>query len=198
MEEKRKRRLTPWMAGVLIAVLAILGLELYHASFPVEAGGGNLAACIAAFYDQNQGRSTALSPRVTLYESVTLGRQTYVRMALNEQEGVAVLKQGLTGRYRIERLHDGSTAFYSELVEDGGKKYVLLCGRNPGAAFAGMTFTLEGFTYHMEIPEQPHFMAWIEVDPRIEADHLDGNQLTFYDAQGGPLNGENLWSSGGI
>lgn len=179
-----KSRTGKWLAGGLAVLsLVVLGGFLYESAYPVEPDQSNLAECIQDFYLHG---STAAPPTVKLYDAVTVGERTYVLLELGENLdlGRAILKQSLTGRYRVTGLGYGGGNFREEIVEADGRKYLLLGGRNTGKQIAGAAFTIDGTAYQVEIPQQPRFLVCTEVDSRTEADHLNLETVIWYDAQG--------------
>ena len=192
----KKHRIKLWLAGGLVLLLAILTAAVYHTSYPVEADGSNLEMCIAAIY--NRGSNTVSSPVIKIYDSVTLGNRSYVLIEPGEDLGSVVLESGATGRDRIDRLSYGGGNFRNGIIEREGKTYLLHGGRNTGAAIADMTFTLNGFTGQLEIPQKAQFLVCMEIDSPVEDAHLDLERIHFFNAQGQEITEQYDLSGGGF
>lgn len=195
-----KNRAGKWVAGGAAAIcLLILAGLLYQSAYPIEPDRSNLTDCIQDFYLHG---SSAAPPSVITYDSdaVELGDRTYILLEIGENLdlGHVVLERSWTGRYKILNLGYGGGNFRSGVVEQDGKKYVLLGGRNTGEEIAGAVFTLDGFPYSLEIPEQSRFLACTEIDSRIESTHLDLDALTLYNARGEDITEAYDLSGGGI
>jgi len=194
MGKQHKSR--PWLiggvSGVLIAAVALF----YHTFYPVEPDGSNLETCIKDFY--NRGFSIEQSPVIQIHDSVTLGKTKYVLIELGEDLGRVILSQGLTGRYRIEKLGYGGGNFREGIVENAGKKYLLYGGRNTALQIAAMSVTLDGFTYNLAIPAKTRFLVCTEIDSRIEDNHVDLNRVVVYNAQGEDITERVDLSGGGM
>lgn len=185
------------VGGLTVLCMVILGEFLYRSAYPIEPDRSNLTECIQDFYLHG---STAAPPTVKLYDSVTVGERTYVLLELGENLdlGRVVLERGWTGRYKILNLGYGGGNFRSGVVEQDGQKYLLFGGRNTGEEIAGASFTLDGFPYSLEIPEQSRFLVCTEIDSRIASDHLDPDSLTLYNARGEDITEGCDLSGGGI
>ena len=193
-----KSRAGKWLAGGAAAIcLLILAGFLYQSAYPVEPDQSNLADCIQ---DRYLHGSTAKPPVVKLYDAVTVGERTYVLLELGENLdlGHAILERSQTGRYRVTGLGYGGGNFRRGVVEQDGQKYLLFGGRNTGEEIARAVFTLDGFSYSLEIPEQPRFLVCTEIDGRIESDHPDLEDLTLYNARGEDITEAYNLSGGGI
>ncbi len=177
-----KYRIKSWLIGGLAVLLLAVMAVIYHFSFPIEADCSNLEERIKDFY--NRGYSVEYSPTIKIHNSVTLGNSKYLLIEIDEDLGSVVLAQSVTGRYKIERLGYGSGNFREEIIESEGKKYLLYGGRNTSLEIASITFTLDGFTYGSDIPEETRFLVYTEIDSRIEANHLDLDSLRIYNTQG--------------
>lgn len=107
------------------------GGRLPHLSHPT--GPGHAAGYLADFYDR--GRSTPLSPQVTIYDELELGRRNYYLFEVGPdlELGTATLERGPLGRYKIVRMGWGGGNFKSSVEESGGEKYLLIAGGTPGS-----------------------------------------------------------------
>ena len=191
-----KYRITSWLIGGLAVLLLAVMAVIYHFSFPIEADCSNLEECIKNFY--NRGYSVEYSPTIKIHDSVTLGKNKYILIEINEDLGHVVLVQSITGRYKIDRLGYGSGNFREGIIESEGKKYLLYGGRNTNLEIASIIFTLDGFTYGLDIPGETRFFVYTEIDSRIEANHLDLDNLRIYNTQGEDITEKVDLSGGGI
>ncbi len=191
-----KYRITSWRIGGLAVLLLIVMAVIYHLSFPIEADLANLEEYIKDFY--NRGYSVEYSPVIKIHDSVILGKRKYMLIEIDEDIGNVVLEQSITGRFKIERLGYGDSNFRDGIIESEGKKYLLYGGRNTSLEIASITFTLDGFTYGLDIPEKTRFFVYTEIDRHIEENHLDLGNLRIYNSEGEDITEKVDLSSAGI
>lgn len=110
--------------------------------YPNKANDSNLEKNINRFCER--GQQEEFSTPVTLYDSITLAKNKYVLVELNAQLGVATLKKGISGDYKIDELGCGNRNFIEFVANNKEKNYVLFGGRNMSLQIAKVTFTLEG------------------------------------------------------
>ena len=164
-------------AAVLIFAAA-LAAAAYHFSYPIELNMTTLPEEVASFLNRE---SEDWDPsEITVYGGVRLGDREYYLMEMGKCLGSAALRRSLTGRYKIEYLRYGGGGLRDSIVESGGKKYLLLGGRDQSAK------------------PKDHFLLCAEVDSRIEDSHIDKDRVTFYDEAGEDITGLYDLSGGGI
>ena len=183
-------------AAVLI-LAAALAAAAYHVSYPIELNLATLPGEIAAFINRE---SEDFDPsEIRVYDGVALGNREYYLMEMGEFLGSVALRRSLTGRYKIEYLRYGDGGLRDAIVESGGKKYLLLGGRDLNARVARITVSIDGRSYELENPNPgDHFLLCAEVDSRIEDSHIDKDRVTFYDEAGEDITGLYDLSGGGI
>lgn len=183
-------------AAVLI-LAAALAAAAYHFSYPIELNLATLPEEIAAFINRE---SEDFDPsEIRVYDGVALGNREYYLMEMGEFLGSVALRRSLTGRYKIEYLRYGDGELRDAIVESGGKKYLLLGGRDLNARIARITVFIDGRSYELENPNpKDHFLLCAEVDSRIEDSHIDKDRVTFYDEAGEDITGLYDLSGGGI
>ena len=183
--------------GAAVLIMAVALTAAYHFSYPIELNMATLPEEIAAIYNRE---SEDWDPsEITVYDGVALGNREYYLVEMGECLGSVALKRSLTGRYRIEYLRYGDGGLRDAIVESGGKKYLLLGGRDLNARVARITVSIDGQTYELENPApRDHFLLCAEVDPWIEDNHIDKDRVTFYDAAGEDVTGLYDLSGGGI
>lgn len=183
-------------AAVLI-LAAVLAAAAYHFSYPIELNLATLPEEIAAFINRE---SEDFDPsEIRVYDGVALGNREYYLMEMGEFLGSVALRRSLTGRYKIEYLRYGDGELRDAIVESGGKKYLLLGGRDLNARIARITVFIDGRSYELENPNpKDHFLLCAEVDSRIEDSHIDKDRVTFYDEAGEDITGLYDLSGGGI
>lgn len=184
--------------GAAVLVLAAaLAAAAYHFSYPIELNMATLPEEIAAIYNRE---SEDWDPsEITVYDGVALGNREYYLVEMGEHLGSVALRRSLTGRYKIEYLRYGDGGLRDAIVESGGKKYLLLGGRDLNARVARITVSIDGRTYELENPApRDHFLLCAEVDPWIEDNHIDKDRVTFYDEAGEDVTGLYDLSGGGI
>lgn len=176
---------------------AVLLAAWYHFSYPIELNLATLPGEIAAFHNRE---SEDWDPsEITVYGGAGVGDREYYLMEMGEYLGSVTLKRNLTGRYKIEYLRYGDGGFRDSIVESGGKKYLLLGGRDNAARIAGIEVTVEGQTYELENPvPRDHFLLCAEIDSRTEDNHVDRDKIRFYGADGEDITGLYDLSGGGI
>lgn len=183
-------------AAVLI-LAAALAAAAYHFSYPIELNMATLPEEIAAFHNRE---SEDWDPsEITVYDGVALGNREYYLMEIGEDLGSVALKRSLTGRYKIEYLRYGDGGLRDSIVESGGKKYLLLGGRDIAARIARITVSIDGRIYDLENPApRDHFLLCTEVDSWTEDIHIDKDRVAFYDADGENITALYDLSGGGI
>jgi len=183
---------------VLILAAVMMGLG-YHFTYSIKLNVDTLPKHIQNFY--NRGRGAARSPEVTLFDNVGIGNKEYYLLEIGENLdfGRVVLEKGLNGRYKITNLGYGGGNFLDGIVEDGGKKYFLFGGRDSTAQIAKITVLIEGQTYELRVDKgKDHFLLCTEIDSRVEDNHADRENITFYNANGEDITELYDLSGGGI
>ena len=184
--------------GAAVLVLAaVFAAAWYHFSYPIELNMATLPEEIAAFLNRE---SEDWDPsEIKVYDGVALGNREYYLMEMGEHLGSATLRRSLTGRYRIEYLRYGGGGFRDAIVESGGRKYLLLGGRDPAARIARITAAIDGRSYELENPNPGHhFLLCTEIDRRTEDSHVDLDKVRFFDADGKDITGLYGLSGGGL
>lgn len=183
-------------AAVLI-LAAVLAAAAYHFSYPIELNLATLPEEIAAFINRE---SEDFDPsEIRVYDGVALGNREYYLMEMGEFLGSVALRRSLTGRYKIEYLRYGDGELRDAIVESGGKKYLLLGGRDLNARIARITVFIDGRSYELENPNPgDHFLLCTEIDPRTEDKHIDLDRLAFYNEAGEDITGLYDLSGGGL
>lgn len=173
------KKLVLFGVGILLITLIILS---YHFSFPIEEDWSNLEEYIDYF--ANRGYDTEHPINIKLYDSVVLGRRHYILIEVNQKVlGEVVLIKGITGRYKVDYLtYESSNNINRKLIENGGKKYLLIFGENPQLQISNITYTMDEKEYNLKIPAAERFIFYIEVDENIKSINLEN--LRFYNAQG--------------
>lgn len=183
-------------AAVLI-LAAALAAAVYHFSYPIELNLATLPGEIAAFINRE---SEDFDPsEIRVYDGVALGNREYYLVEMGEFLGSVALRRSLTGRYQIEYLRYGDGELRDAIVESGGKKYLLLGGRDPNARIARIAVSIDGRSYELENQNpRDHFLLCAEIDPQTEDSHIDLARLAFYDEAGADITGLYDLSGGGI
>ena len=192
-----KRKTRPWLLGglVIIVILLLVGLH-YTLSFPIDEEKSNLVSAIEDRY--SLGRQSQYTPTISIYDSVTIGKKTYVLIEIDEDLGQAILIQNPFGRYKLGSLGYGSANFREGVVQEGEEKYFLFGGRNTGSQIAEVSFSLDGIDYQLDIPQKERFLVYTEIDPETEAEHWDLGSVMFYNAAGEDITDLYDSSSAGI
>ena len=175
------------LALAVLAVVVLCALAGICLTYPIKLDQATLPGYLADFYDR--GRSTPLSPQVTVYDELELGRRNYYLFELGPdlELGTATLERGPLGRYRIVRMGWGGGNFQNNVVESGGKKYLLIAGRDAGEQIAKISAQLGGETYDL-YPQGDHFLVCTELGGTAEDTHVD--DLTFYNGAGEDISGD--------
>lgn len=178
---------------------AVLLAAWHHFSYPIELNMATLPEEIAAFLDHGTGTWDVSDIR--LYDGVELGNRVYVLLetGMEMELGRVILERGPLGGYRIDRVGYGGGNFLDGIVESGGKKYLLLGGRDIAARIARIEVAIEGRTYELENPNPgDHFLLCTEIDSRTEDNHIDRNKVRFYGADGEDITELYDLSGGGL
>ena len=175
------------LALAVLAVVVLCALAGICLTYPIKLDQATLPGYLADFYDR--GRSTPLSPQVTVYDELELGRRNYYLFELGPdlELGTATLERGPLGRYRIVRMGWGGGNFQNSVVESGGKKYLLIAGRDAGEQIAKISAQLGGETYDL-YPQGDHFLVCTELSDTVGDTHVD--DLTFYNGAGEDISGD--------
>lgn len=176
-------------ALVLAAALCVSALILAYLfmSYPIKLNMATLPRYLSNWYSHG---GSAAPHEFTLYDGVELGKWSIYLLEMDECEsgqrfGYVTLERGPLGRYKILRMSYGDGSLYDGIIESGGKKYLLLGGRDPGERIASITVVLSHQTYELNIPkEQDHFLLYTELDPAVKESHVDRGELTYYDSLG--------------
>ncbi len=191
-----KRRQLLAAAAALLAVACLAGfLELR--TYSVAPDRSNLAQCVTEFY--NRGYSGTYDPILTLYGSVTLGRETIVALDLDGKLGRVLLEENPLGWYKITGLGCGGGSFRCGSRTVDGETYLLLEGRNlPGEiAAVGYTFPDGSFT-RLEVPPGQVFLVCAPAaDPDWDGD-VSMAHVTLWDDAGADITDRYDRSGGGI
>jgi len=193
-------KITAKAAGRVTGILLLAALLLaaaYQVSYPIEWNLVTLPEEIAAFHNRE---SEDLDPsEITVYDGVGVGNREYYLIEMGESLGSVALKRSLTGRYKIEYLTYGDGGLRDSIVESGGRKFLLLGGRDPEVRLAKITVSIDGLTYDLEKNwPRDHFLLCAEIDGRVEDSHVDRDKVRFYSADGEDITGLYDLSGGGI
>lgn len=184
-----KRRL---IAGAAALLLLFLAAFLYAHSYPVRADNSNLAEYTDHFL--NIGNAHPWENSIHLYGSITIGDRKWVLAEINGQLGELRLTKGINGRYRIRSVGYGGGNFREEIIEEGGRKYFLMGGRNSVFGIRRVTVSVEGREYGLDIPEGDCFFVYAEIDPASEVLHSDLDAMRFYNADGTDITEQVPWN----
>lgn len=170
--------------AIVLILLAICALAGYHLSYPIKLDTAALPGHIKDFY--NRGRSVEFSPTITVYDGVGIGKNEYYLnlIELGGALGSVTLEKGLTGRYKFTSLSYGSGNFLTGIIESGGKKYLLLGGRDITRQISKITVLIEGQVYELHTEAKDHFLLCAEIDHRPEDCLVDRNYISFYNEKG--------------
>lgn len=193
MKDERK---SYWLAGGFAVFMIAVIMSVYLSYFPVKSDYSNLTECIRDFY--SLGHSSKQSPEIEVKDFVTIGNNRYLLLDINGVLGSAVLVQNMIGRSRIDRLSYGSGNFNDQIVESEGNKYIMYAGKNKALEISSMVFTLEGFTYTLDIPEKSEFLVWKKIDSHIEDVHLDLGKVRLFNKEETDITDQYDLSGGGI
>ena len=153
--------------AVVLTLAAAVLAAAYQASYPIKLNMLTLPKQIAAFDGRFDDAGNL--PEVTVYGGAGLGNREYYLIEIGGELGSVTLKRSLTGRYRIECLRYGTGGLRDAIVESGGKKYLLLGGRDAAARIARIAVSIGGLSYDLE-NDGPgdHFLLCTEIDRRVE------------------------------
>ena len=89
------------LALAVLAVAALCALGGVCLTYPIQLDPATLPGYLADFYDR--GRSTPLSPQITIYDQLELGRRNYYLFEVGPdiELGTATLERGPLGREEV-------------------------------------------------------------------------------------------------
>lgn len=94
------------------------------------------------------------------------------------------LKEGINGKYKIDSVRYGDGNFGERIVEQGGKKYFLLGGRNTALLIDKVSVEIEGESYLLDIPNKERFFVYTEIKPKTSEKHILPDKITFLNKAG--------------
>jgi len=94
------------------------------------------------------------------------------------------LKEGINGKYKIDSVRYGDGNFRERIVEQGGKKYFLLGGRNTALLIDKVSVEIEGESYLLDIPNKERFFVYTEIKPKTSEKHILPDKITFLNKAG--------------
>lgn len=179
-------------AAALVTLAAAAGL--YSAQYPIRADQSNLVEYTRQRINRGRSEPFPIGKQIELYDFVDIGRDRFVLAEIDESLGQLSLQRGLTGQYRLGSVGYGGGNFRERVVENGGKQYYLLGGRNTGLAIAKIVVSLDGREYYLDIPEKKCFFVCTEIDSAIEETHSDLDKMKFYDKDGKDITDTVKWN----
>lgn len=196
MKRSPSRKSALAFAAAMLAAACLLFLFDLR-TYPVQPNLSNLTACMADRYRQGFHFDPSYEPRIELYDTLTLGRETLVLFDVEGSLGRAVLEENMLGWYKIQAFGYGGGSFRYGSRESDGTQYLVFGGRNPLQEIAGADFRIDGRVYHLDIPPAP-FLVCTPVRDSGWDGTVDLNQLTLYDSQGVDITDCYDLSGGGI
>jgi len=104
------------------------------------------------------------------------------------------LEEGLNGKYKIDSVRYGDGNFRERIVEQGGKKYFLLGGRNTALLIDKVSVEIEGESYILDIPNKERFFVYTEINPKTSENHILPDKITFLNNAGEDISGLINWN----
>ena len=180
MKRSPSRKSALAFAAAMLAAACLLFLFDLR-TYPVQPDLSNLTACMADRYRQGFHFDPSYEPRIELYDTLTLGRETLVLFDVEGSLGRAVLEENMLGWYKIQAFGYGGGSFRYGSRESDGTQYLVFDGR----------------VYHLDIPPAP-FLVCTPVRDSGWDGTVDLGQLTLYDSQGADITDRYDLSGGGI
>ena len=196
MKRSPSRKSALAFAAAMLAAACLLFLFDLR-TYPVQPDLSNLTACMADRYRQGFHFDPSYEPKIELYDTLTLGRETLVLFDVEGSLGRAVLEENILGWYKISSFGYGGGSFRYGSRESDGTQYLVFGGRNPLQEIAGADFRIDGRVYHLDIPHAP-FLVCTPVRDSGWDGTVDLDQLTLYDSQGADITDCYDLSGGGI
>lgn len=151
MKRSPSRKSALAFAAAMLAAACLLFLFDLR-TYPVQPDLSNLTACMADRYRQGFHFDPSYEPKIELYDTLTLGRETLVLFDVEGSLGRAVLEENMLGWYKIQAFGYGGGSFRYGSRESDGTQYLVFGGRNPLQEIAGADFRIGGTVYHLDIP----------------------------------------------
>jgi len=176
--------------AVSAAVLIIAAL-LYCSIYPVTAEG--LEARRAA--EELSGL-----PAGGMMLCVGLQDRDYIWLTSSGDLLVTVkMEKGPFGRFRSRGASATDAAFVNGLAECGGRRYMVVGGRNTGGRISAMEFTLDNREYRIDIVNPGEiFLEYLELDGAVGERNIFAEDIALYDAAGEDITALYELGSGGI
>lgn len=191
--------------GITLLLLFVMGAVGYHQSYPISRLD-TMKPTIQHWL--NRGYDRPYYYDITLYDEVTIGKFAYIPMEAEGELGYALLRQGLTGRYRLETTSHGTGNICTGIVEIDGQNYLMLEGRNTTGLIERAVFSLEidhgdgmgkiPITYTFDIPHQPVFFLYQPIEKGVITDVILIGQLKLYNTDGEDITSQFYLSGGRI
>ena len=143
MKRSPSRKSALAFAAAMLAAACLLFLFDLR-TYPVQPDLSNLTACMADRYRQGFHFDPSYEPKIELYDTLTLGRETLVLFDVEGSLGRAVLEENMLGWYKIQAFGYGGGSFRYGSRESDGTQYLVFGGRNPLQEIAGADFRIDG------------------------------------------------------
>lgn len=184
-----KERMKAILAAALVPMLSLTVLAVCGVRYPVS-GEGVPAEETCAFLQRSE---VCRAEDLRFFGSVRVGQRRIDYFEWGEDLGQVRLTRGLlTGAYRIDSVGWGGGNFREEVLEEGGREYFLLAGRNAYFGIARAEADISNRTYDLEIPAGERFVTVTEIE-RAEFDHVLPEDIRFYDGAGRDISDEIPW-----
>ena len=184
-----KGRMRAILAATLVPVLALAVFAVCGVLYPVSNEGIPDEATCAILQRSEACRVQDLK----FFGGVYVGDQRIDYFEWGEDLGqVHLTRCLLTGTYRIDSVGWGGGNFREEILEEDGRKYFLLAGRNAYFGIARAEADIANRTYGLEIPAGERFVALTEIE-EAEADHVLPEDIRFYDGAGRDISHDIPW-----
>lgn len=189
------KKRTKLLLGALLAALLIVGYQ-YNA-YPIELNMVTLPEYIREIHDR--GYSVEHTTQVDIHSGVTIGNRAYYLVDLDGAFGYVSLERGPFGRYKINHLGSGNSAFRRSVVEVDGEKYLLFAGRDMGHVIDRIEVVIDHVTYTLEVPQNYPFFVHTKLEDGATAQGMFGlGDVTFYDKNGVDITDQYNLSGGGF
>ena len=110
MKRSPSRKSALAFAAAMLAAACLLFLFDLR-TYPVQPDLSNLTACMADRYRQGFHFDPSYEPKIELYDTLTLGRETLVLFDVEGSLGRAVLEENMLGWYKIQAFGYGGGSF---------------------------------------------------------------------------------------
>ena len=182
----------------VILLIAVYALIAVNAEYKLEISDVKYGA--VDFINRGEApQSYKASESYSWFNTIGLGSKCFAMFEITNPSGELMLcevelKEGNNGKYKIDSVRYGDGNFRERIVDQDGKKYFLLGGRNTALLIAKVSVEIEGESYILDIPNKERFFVYTEINPKTSENHILPDKITFLNNAGEDISGLINWN----